>query len=158
MMHIRLRRAVAYIALSVSLGAVVASAQNSSSENTEAFSMEVAERLMLQVRDGLVSQNPDEVLAAFDPDSTPNYNTLAGQVTSFFATWESIRVHYSITQVNAVPCATACGAGTVQFQMEADNVDSGLPPMRRGAQLRIRFQLGSKGWKIVNLTPRDLFR
>jgi hypothetical protein len=37
-------------------------------------------------------------------------------------------------------------------------VQSQLPAMRRSAQLQLTFQRGDKGWKIVNLTPRDLFR
>ncbi len=125
-MHMRVRWAAACFAITVFLGAVVSSAQSSSGDQAEPFSMDVAERLMRQVRDGLVAQNSERLLAAFDSDSTPDYNTFAGQVTSFFGTWENVRVHYSIAQANAVSCASACGLATVQFQMEADNIDSGL--------------------------------
>ncbi len=157
-MHMRLVRAAVCVAIAAFLSAVLCSAQTSSGDKDEPFSTDVAERLMRQVRDGLVAQNPDMLLGAFDRDNMRNYEAFAGQVTAFFATWENIRVLYKITQADPSTCATECGTATVQFDMEAENVQSDLPPMRRGAQLRVAFQRGSKGWKIVNLTPRDLFR
>jgi hypothetical protein len=159
-MHIRYARFAAFVLfIAFTLTTITSAAKQQSSDKAEPFSGAVAEQLMRQVRDGLVASNPDKILGAFDPDNTPSYSDFADQLRAFFDKWENIRVHYQILQTGETKCATAeCGESTAQFEMEAEDVQSQLPAMRRGAQLQLTFQRGDKGWKIVNLTPRDLFR
>ncbi len=136
----------------------VSGAKDKPADKIEPFSGAVAERLMRQVRDGLVSGNGDAVLAAFDRDNMTGYREFAAQLQEFLRTWENIRVYYQILQSAESECPTACGTATVQFEMEADNAQRDRPATRRGTQLELAFQRTGKGWKIVNLAPRDIFQ
>ena len=46
----------------------------------------------------------------------------------------------------------------IDAEMELTRKDSASPPERRRQQLVIDFERTSRGWKIVNITPRDFFR
>jgi hypothetical protein len=46
----------------------------------------------------------------------------------------------------------------VDAQMELSRKDSAAPPERRSQQIVIDFELTGRGWKIINITPRDFFR
>lgn len=155
-MHIRHARfAILALLFAFTLMAV---AKDAPSDKAEPFSDAVAERLMSQARNGLIAGNANTMLAAFDRDNMSGYGDFASQLRAFFTTWENVRVHYQILRTAATSCATACGTATVQFEMEADNVQSELPGIRRGAQLELTFQRTDKGWRILNLTPRDIFQ
>lgn len=158
-MHIRYVRVTALILLTASLlVSAVSSAKDKPNDKAEPFSGAVTERLMNQVRDGLKTGNADTVLAAFDRDNTPGYDEFAAQLHAFLGRWENIRIYYQIIQSTEKPCATACGVGIVQFQMEGNDVQSLLPAMRRSTQLELTFQRTDKGWRITNITPRDIFQ
>ena len=47
---------------------------------------------------------------------------------------------------------------TIDAEMELTRKDSASPPERRRQQLVIDFERTSRGWKIVNITPREFFR
>lgn len=159
-MHTRYARFAALaLFIAFTLTTITSAAKAQPGDKDEPFSTAVAEQLMRQVGDGLVAHNPDKFLAAFDPDSTPDFSNFAGQLRAFFDKWESIRVHYQILQTAETKCGNAeCGVATVQFEMDAEDVQGQLPAMRRGAQLQLNFQRGDKGWKVVDLTPRDIFQ
>lgn len=42
-------------------------------------------------------------------------------------------------------------------EMELSRKDSNAPPTRRSQQIVIDFEATSRGWKIINITPRDFF-
>jgi len=42
-------------------------------------------------------------------------------------------------------------------EMELSRKDSAAPPTRRSQQIVIDFESTSRGWKIINITPRDFF-
>jgi hypothetical protein len=46
----------------------------------------------------------------------------------------------------------------IDAEMELTRKDSAAPPERRRQQLVIDFERTPRGWKIVNITPRDFFR
>ena len=46
----------------------------------------------------------------------------------------------------------------IDAEMELTRKDSATPPERRRQQLVIDFERTTRGWKIVNITPRDFFR
>ena len=46
----------------------------------------------------------------------------------------------------------------VDAQMELSRKDSAAPPERRSQQIVIDFELTGRGWKIINITPREFFR
>jgi hypothetical protein len=43
-------------------------------------------------------------------------------------------------------------------EMELTRKDSAAPPQRRRQQIVIDFEMTTRGWRIVNITPRDFFR
>jgi len=47
---------------------------------------------------------------------------------------------------------------TIDAEMELTRKDSAAPPQRRRQQIVIDFELTSRGWRIVNISPRDFFR
>lgn len=47
---------------------------------------------------------------------------------------------------------------TLDAEMELIRKDSAAPPERRRQQIVIDFELTTRGWRIVNITPRDFFR
>ncbi len=158
-MHIRYKRVAALaMAAGLTLLPMMLTAKDKPPDKTEPFSEAVAERLMRQVRDGLVAGDADAALAAFDRDNMVGYREFAAQLQEFLRTWENVRVYYQIVQSAEKDCATACGTATVQFEMEANNVQTQLPATRRGAQIELTFQRTDRGWRIVNLTPRDIFQ
>jgi len=149
-------RYMTWLALVLLLSVAVPVAAQQKAEPAE-FSTAVVESLMRQFRNGLIAGNADTVLSAFDSEQLPGYDGFAGQLRSFLNTWGNIRVYYQIVQVE--PAATGDGgAAQVQFEMEGDDVQSRLPPMRRGAQLQLSIQRTDKGWKIVSFSPRELFQ
>ncbi len=157
-MHIRYTRLAALAMMAVLLLPAVLRAKEKPVNKEVPFSEAIAEQLMRQVRDGLVAGDADAALAAFDRDNMVGYREFAAQLQEFLRTWENVRVYYQIVQSAEKDCATACGTATVQFEMEANNVQTQLPATRRAAQLEVVFQRTEKGWKIVNLTPRDIFQ
>ena len=46
----------------------------------------------------------------------------------------------------------------IDAEMELTRKDSAAPPERRRQQIVIDFELTTRGWRIVNITPRDFFR
>lgn len=113
---------------------------------------------MRRLRNGLVARNADGVLAAFDPDKMPDYSIFSDQIRTFLDNWENVRVYYQIAEINQTRCGNEnCGTAQVQFEIEAEDVQGQLPPMHRSAQLQLSFARGNKGWRIVNLTPREFF-
>ena len=47
---------------------------------------------------------------------------------------------------------------TIDAEMELTRKDSAAPPERRRQQIVIDFELTPRGWRIVNITPREFFR
>jgi hypothetical protein len=128
-------------------------------QNDAELSMATIEALMQQLRGGLLARNADTVLAAFEPDQTPAFGQFAGNLRSFISRWDNILVHYQIIQVEKTDCGKGdCGAAQVQFQMEAESAQTFLPPLNRQAQVQLSIERTSKGWKIVNFSPRELFQ
>ncbi len=170
-MHIRYAR-IAGVALSIAFVLTAAAPsharqsparQSPNNDESTSFTGAVAESLMRQIRDGLVARNSATVLAAFDPDNMPDYNGFADQLRAFLDQWDNVRVYYQIVNTAESPSnskcgAAGCGMATVQFQMDGENALGQGPAMHREAQLQLTFQRGDKGWKIVNLAPRDLFQ
>ena len=46
----------------------------------------------------------------------------------------------------------------IDAEMELTRKDSAAPPQRRRQQIVIDFELTTRGWRIVNITPRDFFQ
>ena len=117
------------------------------------FSEGVANIVISRIRNGLEGHGPRLMLSVFDADKMSDYPNFENQTEAFFAHYQSFRVHSRIIQ------ATTEGDKGIllcDFEMEAIPVGD-APPVRKQDQLRFELERGSKGWKIVDLKPRDFF-
>jgi len=117
------------------------------------FSAEVAGKLLQQLRAGLEAHDPQGMLAAFDRHM-PGHAVFKDQVRGFFESYGDFRVGYQMLQTWEEKDR---GIVTVQFDLEAASADGGAPPIHKSAQLRFEFAHGPKGWKIIDLRPRNFF-
>jgi hypothetical protein len=117
------------------------------------------QQLMTVLRDGFTEQNAEQALSVFDHERMPNYAAFSNQIRALFSIYNNFRVFYRITDVAVADCpGTECGEATVQFSLEGDRITGQPPGLSREAQLHIRFMRAKNGWKIVELSPRELFR
>jgi hypothetical protein len=118
-----------------------------------AFSQAVANNLLSDLRDGLEGHSQRLMLSAFDQDKMDGYLTFEDQIQAMFQRYDSLRVHYRITQ------STVEGSrGVVLAEFEMEEIPrSGETPQRRQGQLKFEMERGRKGWKIVDFNPRGFF-
>ena len=129
-------------------------AQSQGSAPTGEFSEAVVTGLLEQVRQGLETNNQDQMLSAFDPEKMRDYPAFRDQVRGLLENYESIQARYNIGQVWT---DGATGVALVEFEMESVPRADNAPPRHNSAQLRFEFRKSAGGWKIVALTPREFF-
>ena len=122
--------------------------------NAEVFSTTVANRLLQDLRDGLEGHSQRRMLSAFDADKFDGYLQLEDQITAFFNKYESFRAYFRIVQSAA---EGPKGVVLVDVQLEETPRADTSPPVRRNGQVRLELERGRKGWKIVDLNPRNFF-
>jgi len=118
------------------------------------FSDAVAQIVVQQLTDALEGHSDRRMLSAFDDSKMDSYLNFQNQILAFFRRNESFHVHFRISQ--------ATGGGNkgevlVDFELEEVPRSSDAQPMRKRDQLRLDLERGKKGWKIVDLRPRDFF-
>lgn len=102
---------------------------------------------------GIVGQNLQQVLSAFDPQ-TPDYAHLREQLRAFFQMYSEIRFRYQILQVTA---DHGRGSGIAELEMDALPYQVMLVPPRRSVRMHFQMQSTPKGWRITSFTPADFF-
>ena len=122
--------------------------------NAEVFSTTVANRLLQDLRDGLEGHSQRRMLSAFDADKFDGYLQFEDQIAAFFNKYESFRVYFRIVQSAAERPKSVM---LVEVQLEEIPRAITSPPVRKNGQLRFELERGRKGWKIVDLNPRDFF-
>jgi hypothetical protein len=122
--------------------------------NAEVFSTTVANRLLQDLRDGLEGHSQRRVLSAFDADKMDDYLQFEDQIAAFFNKYESFRAYFRIVQSAA---EGPKGVVLVDVQLEETPRADTSPPVRRNGQVRLELERGRKGWKIVDLNPRNFF-
>ena len=117
------------------------------------FSEAVANAVIRRLRDGLEGHSQRVILSIFDPEKMNDYSGFENQIEAFFNHYETFRTHLRMVQ------ATTDGEkGTVITEVEMEAIPHGdAPPVRKQNQLRFELERSSKGWKIVELNPRDFF-
>ena len=118
-----------------------------------AFSVAVASKVLQQLRASLEAHDPQGMLAAFDRHMR-GHAAFKDQVRGFFESHGDFRVGYQVLQTWEEKDR---GIVTVQFDLDAASADGGAPPIHKSAQLRFEFAKGAKGWKIIDLRPRNFF-
>ncbi len=154
MLTVRIRSTVLASLLLISAQVLFAQqAKQPAAPATTAFTPEVAVKLMDQLLQGLQTQNPNQFLAAFDPEFMTNYGEFANQIIVLFTQYESFVGRYHVRQMGNDPDRPLV---LVQFDLQGDPGITGAP-LRKSAQVRFEFARGKNGWRIVNLTPRGFF-
>ena len=118
------------------------------------FSDDVAKEVLEQLAKGLEGHNQSQMLSAFDRDTMDGYLNFADQIGTLFDNYDSFRLHYSIDQ------ATADGdKGIVLVDVELEEIPASqnMQSVHKHDQLRFEMARGKKGWKIVDVKPRNFF-
>ena len=76
------------------------------------------------------------------------------QVVALFRRTDSFRVHYRIVQTDAKQDK---GVALVEFEMEVIPRATDQQPLRKRDQLRFEMERSEKGWRIVDVQPRNFF-
>ena len=118
------------------------------------FTVRDAARLLDQIASGLVDHNRKGFLGAFDLDRMTDGRLFEQQITSFLAHTGIIRVHYNEIDTGM---EEGKGVASVEFEMDADQRDDNLPPVRKQASLRLVAEKTPAGWKLIDVQPRSFF-
>jgi len=94
------------------------------------------------------------MLSAFNDSKMDSYLNFQNQILAFFQRYESFHVHFRISQATG---EANKGEVLVDFELEEVPRSADAQPVRKRDQLRFNIERGKKGWKIVDLRPRDFF-
>ncbi len=103
---------------------------------------------------GMQGHNLYQVLAIFDQQGTPDYAQVRDQLRAFFYGYDEIRFRYQLLQVTSDKDHASAVA---EVQMDATPADPSQMTLRRETQMRLRMNLGPKGWRLVGFSPADFF-
>lgn len=118
------------------------------------FSDAVAQDVLQQLADGLEGHSERLMLSAFDDNKMDGYLNFEDQIEAFFQRYDSFRVHFRIAQAT-----TEGDKGVVLVDIEMEEIprSGNAQPVRKRDQMRFEMERGKKGWKIVDLRPRNFF-
>jgi hypothetical protein len=119
-----------------------------------AFTVRDAGRLLDQISSGLVDHDRKMILGAFDLGRMTDGQIFQQQIASFLAHSGIIRVHYNGIEAGM---EEGKGVGSVDFEMDADQRDDNLPPVRKQARLQLVAEKTPAGWKLTDVQPRSFF-
>lgn len=128
--------------------------QTASQEDAATFNTRIASRLLTQITNGLEGHLQKQVLDAFDLSQMKGGQAFRNQMASFFDNYASVRIHFHL---NDVSMEGDKGVAMADVEMELEQRDSTLPPVRKKTQLRLVAKNGPRGWKIVDIQPRAFF-
>jgi hypothetical protein len=118
------------------------------------FSDAVAQSVLQQLTDGLEGHSERLMLSAFDDNKMDGYLNFEDQIEAFFQRYDSFRVHFRIAQATTEGDK---GVVLVDIQLEEIPRSGNVQPVRKQDQMRFEMERGKKGWKIVDLRPRNFF-
>jgi hypothetical protein len=103
--------------------------------------------------DALEGHNRKLMLSAFDGNKMADYAGFEGQIAAFFDHYVSLRVHLRILQTT-----TEGEKGIILTDIEMESLPAGeAVPVRKREEIRIEVERGDRGWRIVEIRPRDFF-
>ncbi len=118
------------------------------------FSTAEAERLLSEFRAALIGHETRRALALCDREHMLAYSDFASQITSLLDRYDAIRVRYHILQATT---ENNRGIAIADFTVEATPPSATDPAVRRSAQMHFTFNPAARGWKLVEVEPRDFF-
>ena len=141
----------AFVALLVS---GLALAQAAPAPQNDAFTSDVAAKLLDQMRAGLEGHMQNQALSVFDLSRMNRGQAFKNQVVSFLDRNTSVRVYFHVREASM---ENGKGLATVDVEMELERQDSTAPPERRSAQLRVTAERVGGIWKFTDVQPRSFF-
>jgi hypothetical protein len=120
---------------------------------SEQYSEQVATVLLSRIADGFIRRNPKLLLSAFDPQHFEGYALFADRMQARLAQHDAFRAYFRI--LDSAPQDSRATVN-VEWQIEQSYADLGRPPTRNTGQARFTVERGAAGWKIVDVSPRDL--
>jgi hypothetical protein len=128
---------------------------NTQSLGRPAFAAADAVRVLDGLRQALESGSRSRFLKGFDGRRMPGYAAFRDQVAEFFERYDSVRLQYRVTKT---AMDGEFGAVVAEVGIDAVPVDGTGPGVRRDGSVRLVVDWDGKGWKIIDLAPRNLFR
>jgi hypothetical protein len=129
-------------------------AQTVPAPENDAFTSDVAAKLLNQLRAGFEGHMQDQALSVFDLSKMSGGQAFKNQIVSFLDRNSSIRVYFHVREASM---ENGKGVATVDVEMELEQRDSTAPPERRNAQLRFTAERTGSGWKFTDVQPRSFF-
>jgi hypothetical protein len=128
---------------------------NVQTQGQPAFAAADAVRVLDGLRRAFESGRQGRFLKAFDGRRMPGYAEFRDQMAEFFDRCDSFRMRYRVTQT---AMDGEFGAVVAEVGIDAVPADGTGPGVRRDASVRLVLAWDGKGWKIIDLAPRNLFR
>jgi hypothetical protein len=147
--------AAGFVAAYAPVGAQNEKTAPSKSAPTPAFSEADAVRVLSDLRQGIESDNPRRFLKSFDAKKMPGFAAFRDQISELFETYGSIRMNYHLIQVTT---DGDFGAAVVEITLDGLARQGGTSNLRRIVPARVVFAEDGKTWKIVDWSPREMFR
>jgi hypothetical protein len=117
------------------------------------FTDEDGVRLLSNLRQAIENNRQDRLIKMFDAAKMANYEEFREEVAGFFQRYEAFQVRYHLTQTSEEDK----GVLLADFAIEATPAGGGVPNVRKDVALRLVVARNGKDWKIVDLSPRELF-
>lgn len=136
----------AWLLLGIAAGSMTAQSE----APTEIFNDGEASKLLRQVAEGLQGHSARKMLSAFDISRMESGALFKEQVTAFFTQYETIRVHFKLVEVREQVVI-------VEAEMDETPPDATSPPVRKSMELRFTGAKSAKGWRFIDVQPRDFF-
>jgi hypothetical protein len=117
-----------------------------------AFSVDDANEILAQFREALAAHSQKKLFALFDADRMQDYHSFQDQMKSYFSRNEAIRVN-----VHSIQTSGENGVGVITAVFEVEVTPRYGSAVRKQAQLRFQLERHDKGWRVVDINPRDFF-
>ena len=122
---------------------------------TFAFTEADAVRVLSDLRQGMESDNPRRFLKPFDARKMPGFAAFRDQITEFFETYGPIRMNYHLNQITN---DGGFGAAVVEVMLDGVARQGAASNIRKTVSTRVVFGWDGKTWKVVDWSPREMFR
>lgn len=144
-------RQIRFCVISLILAVLVQTTSASQSEGpSDVLTETAASKLLDQVAEGLRGHSARKLLSAFDLSHMEDGPLFAEQITAFFNQYDSIRVHFKLTEVKE-------NVAIVDAEMDATPHDSANPPEHKTVELHLSAEKTHGGWRFIDVQPRDFF-
>ena len=136
---------------------VYGEAQTSSTPSRQgsSFTEQDARQVMESIRKSFEANNRNRLVGLFDSKRMPEFAAFRDQVSRLFVQYESFQVRYHVDQISQ---DREFGSIVTEFVLQAVSVSDRQPDLRRRAQLHVIVTWDGTAWKIVDISPRNIFQ